>query len=192
MSNEVSKKITTPSGCLSSIRIILLGFMGSGKTTVGQQLHEQLDIPLLEMDTEIIKKSKRTSIPEIFSHEGESHFRELERQVAEESKDTVPLIISCGGGVVDYPLTMKALLASPRSLGIFLETTFTTIEQRLSNTDGRPLFKERSQALQLFNNRLERYHQFADICINTDTLSPEQITQQLLQKVEQQHEFEHK
>lgn len=78
--------------------VYLIGFMGTGKSVVGLKLSRKLNIPLLDMDDEIVRRDGR-SIPEIFAQDGEDAFRDMEeallREIADSDKD---LIVSCGGG----------------------------------------------------------------------------------------------
>ena len=82
--------------------IVLVGFMGSGKTTVGKLLAEQTGMPLVDMDTQIEERAGKT-INEIFAQDGEPHFRALEREMAQELASKTGQIISTGGGIVLNP-----------------------------------------------------------------------------------------
>lgn len=79
--------------------IVLVGFMGTGKTTVGKILASALDMVFLDMDDIIVEREKRT-IPEIFAQSGEHYFRSLERTIAKELSAKQGLVIATGGGIV--------------------------------------------------------------------------------------------
>ena len=84
------------------LNVILIGFMGCGKTTVGQLLAKQLGFEFIDMDQLIVKKAQR-SIPLIFEQEGETGFRAIESSVLDDLARTDRAVISTGGGVVTIP-----------------------------------------------------------------------------------------
>ena len=91
--------------------IALIGFMGSGKTTVGKALARALEMKFVDIDKEIVKLEKRT-VAEIFEQDGEEYFRELERKIIDkESKDN-NIVISTGGGVIIDNANIKKLKES--------------------------------------------------------------------------------
>lgn len=79
------------------IRIILIGYMGAGKTTVGKALAAELGVPFYDLDWYITTRYRR-SIPEIFAERGEEGFRELERKMLHEAAEFEDIVLSCGGG----------------------------------------------------------------------------------------------
>src|SRR5579885_2276130 len=89
--------------------IVLIGFMGSGKSTIAKLLAEKLQYKAIEMDTLIIEKSGRISDTEIFDTDGEVRFRELEVHVAKELQDVTTSVISTGGGAVMNKLVIDYL-----------------------------------------------------------------------------------
>ena len=78
-------------------RIILIGYMGAGKTTVGKALAEELGVPFYDLDWYITMRYRK-SIPEIFAERGEEGFRELERRMLHEAAEFEDVVLSCGGG----------------------------------------------------------------------------------------------
>ncbi len=82
--------------------IVLVGFMGTGKTSAGKILAEQLGMTFLDMDEEIVRREGR-SIPEIFGSDGEAYFREVERSLVRELAEGSGRVIATGGGVVLNP-----------------------------------------------------------------------------------------
>ena len=130
------------------MKISLIGFMGSGKTSVAKVLARKLNLKNIEMDDLVLKKSKRQSIPEIFSKDGEAHFREIEIEVARDLRTEKDKIISTGGGVIMNKITIDYLKENGKI--IFLKTSFKTILDRLINDVSRPLFKDKSKARKLF------------------------------------------
>lgn len=118
--------------------LYLVGFMGTGKSVVGQKIAENLNIPFLDSD-KVIERNEGMQIPEIFEKFGEAHFRELERKFVYEDKPTHSTIISCGGGLV----TNTELLEVIKSTGIVivLYAGIETLLKRISGDMNRPLMK---------------------------------------------------
>ncbi|MBQ3812576.1 MAG: shikimate kinase [Bacteroidales bacterium] len=159
--------------------IALTGYMGSGKSTVGALVADALGCPFIDLDEVIVKKAGR-SIPEIFAADGERGFRRLEKQalektVAKYAENTA--VLSLGGGTVTIPGAVQLLQGS--TLCIYLEASAETLQRRLQGqTDGRPLaddhFAER------LSQREPLYRAAAHITIETEGLSPEEITDEII------------
>lgn len=160
--------------------IALIGFMGSGKSTVAIHLSEKLGFNLREIDNDIINLSHYSTINEIFDYHGEEHFRKLERQAIISAAQGKKQIISCGGGVVASPDAMELLKKS--AIVVFLHADIKTILERLNNNESRPLFRDMEKALVLYAQRLPLYRKYSDLEINTDNISPEQITEIIWKK----------
>ena len=163
------------------MNIVLIGYMGAGKSTVAKLLSEQTGLPVIEIDSEILAQSGLSSISEIFEQKGEAHFRQLEKQAVSATSLKTGVIISCGGGVVMSYDNIAALRKSGKI--IYLATSFNTITQRLNNTDTRPLFQDESMAHLLYQIRLPLYTQYADDVIQTDKLSPAEIANIIASKI---------
>jgi len=162
------------------MKLVLLGFMGSGKSVVGALVAQTLSIPLFEMDNRIVEKSGCSSVQEIFSRYGETHFRALEYEVARETSELDNLVISPGGGVIDYPDTLRALGSTPY-ITLLLDTSWETICTRLSDDAGkRPLFLDREAAKARYERRRPLYLQHASVTIATDKLTIEAVAQQVI------------
>lgn len=158
--------------------IFLVGFMGSGKSTVATKLSERMALPLLEMDDEI-EKLEAKSIKEIFANEGEEFFRQKETELLQSIK--VDAVVSTGGGVVEREQNREAL-----SIGkvIYLQASFETIIQRLSNDKTRPLWAGNEQEKkQKFERRQELYEGVADVVIEVDEKTPEEITEEIMHRL---------
>lgn len=163
------------------MKIVLIGFMGSGKTTVSKLLAEKTKSQLIEMDDEIVKNSGRRSVIEIFEKDGEAHFRKLETDLAKSLIESDSIIISSGGGVVTIPETIENLRKNSKT--IFLETSFDEIAQRLEGDSTRPLFQNRELAKERFENRKSLYHKYADVIIQTDGKTPEAIISEIINEL---------
>lgn len=165
---------------LTHSKIVLIGFMGAGKSAVASILSQNLNLRLVDMDAEILKQSGRASVTEIFDLDGEARFRELEAQVAQSLSVAQNVVISCGGGVVINEANMAAL--SQSGTVIFLETALENILERLLSTEhDRPLLRDRERFEQLFVLRQPLYRQFSDLTIDTDGRSASQVAEAILQ-----------
>ena len=133
--------------------IILTGFMGSGKTTVGTQLARLLGYDFFDVDSHI--EQAHGSITQIFSQHGEAHFRRLEREMLEAAIGAERRVISTGGGIVTV-LENRKSLAGARNVA-FLNLDLPTVIARLEGCTTRPKMAENMQAL--FDARLPLYRQ---------------------------------
>lgn len=155
--------------------IILVGMMGSGKTTVGKELSRLTGLPVLDMDS-VIEEQIGKSIPEIFKEYGEGHFRTLETALLKylegsSNASRGPAIISTGGGVVLSPLN-RAIL---RRLGFvaWLDVTVDVLIERTSRSANRPLLNtpERVNVItDLCNRRAPLYQEASHVRIETSTM----------------------
>lgn len=137
--------------------LFLCGFMGCGKSALGRVLAEQLKMPLIDMDAEIVRQSGMT-IPEIFEQKGESYFRKLEsdmiRTLAQQTS-----IVSCGGGAMVNPI--NALTAKMyNGIIIYLQQSFEVCYERIRNDKNRPIVQNHTkEELQQLFERRERWYQ---------------------------------
>ncbi|MBD3196012.1 MAG: AAA family ATPase [Candidatus Lokiarchaeota archaeon] len=166
--------------------IALIGFMATGKTTIGRKLVEVLDndYKLVETDDIIIQKAGK-SIPEIFREDGEIRFREYEIAVCKEISDLRKVIISCGGGVVLNKINIDYLRKN--AFIVLLNATPEVIYQRVKK-DGeetRPvLYKNdvKHEIEKVLKFREPFYNVAADIIIDTTNKSIDKIVQVIMQK----------
>ena len=159
--------------------IVLIGMMGSGKSTCGRLLADRLGRPFVDCD-EVIEGFAGRSIPEIFEAEGEEGFRELESQVIRELSRQEGLVIATGGGAVLRQANVSAL----RDNGaiVFLNRPAEEIFDSVA-MDGRPLAQEGREAfVATFRRRLPIYRTAADAMI-FDFSSPEATVNEILTKV---------
>jgi shikimate kinase len=129
--------------------------MGAGKTAVGLRLAGRLRLPFVDLDQEIETRAGRT-IGELFRDRGEAAFRALESEILEDVSRGRRSVVATGGGVIERPQNLAAMLRSGRVL--WLNVPFDTLLDRLARGgDERPLFQSPEQAHRLYRSRLAAY-----------------------------------
>lgn len=160
--------------------VILIGFMGSGKTTVGIRLSYRMRRIFEDTDKLIEKKQKR-EIKEIFAAEGEGFFRELETETLLQLEQTVNnRVISVGGGtpVKEENRTILKRLGTV----VYLRIRPDTVYERLKKDTTRPLLQgedPKGKIYQLMESRKEAYESCADVILDVDELSIEEILNEI-------------
>ena len=170
--------------------VALIGFMGAGKTVVGEALAKKLNKEFVELDSLIEHKAGK-SIPEIFQQDGEIAFRELEIEVTKEVVRSKHLVIACGGGIVLNKINIDRL--RNESIIVYLTASPRIILKRvLNNGDERPLLKTPNKALEiqeLLNFRKPFYERAADIKVNTSKLDIDSVVEQIISKLKEDESF---
>jgi shikimate kinase len=162
--------------------IVLLGFMGSGKTTLGKQLALSLGWTFIDLDRFIEAEENRT-IPEIFEKEGEATFRKIESNALKKALNYPHQVIALGGGAPCHPGNLQ--LIREKSVSIYLKISETQLLHRLAwSSTPRPLLNGKSESeTQFYITDLlvtrEPYYLQADIIIESDAISVEMILSQL-------------
>lgn len=165
--------------------LILIGFMGCGKSTLGVSLSKRLDIPFLDTD-KYIEDGQKTSISDIFAKQGEAVFRRLEtdclKELLEKSGDVV---ISTGGGIVICEENRRLL----KELGtaVYVKVSPETVYERLKEDNTRPLLQgtnplEKIKALMQQRSRF--YEEAASVVLEADKKSVEELTQEICSLIE--------
>jgi len=149
--------------------------MGCGKSTLGPLLAKQFDLPFLDIDA-LIEQREGRSISQIFSEQGELHFRQLEQQEINELPD-VPQIVACGGGLPCFEDNLLRLKL--KGLVIYLEAAPEVLYARIQNEMDRPLLQGWPAFEQLFLAR-EACYRGADVIINANS-EPVQLLRELEQ-----------
>jgi shikimate kinase len=166
------------------MKIVLLGYMASGKSTIGREISKKLDMKFIDLD-DYISKREKSSISEIFKVKGEIYFRRIESFYLSEilnSKDS--FILSLGGGTPCYSNNMKLILNSEAS-SIYIKASIITLVARLtSEKNKRPLVAELENdkltefvAKHLFERRF--FYEQASITVITEDKSIEEITTEI-------------
>lgn len=162
--------------------LVLIGFMGSGKTTVGRKLSYRLRMPMEDTDR-LIEQREKKSIRQMFDEEGERFFRACETKLLREltQRAAGPRIYSVGGGTPAEPANRPLL----KELGtvIWLRVRPDTVYRRLRGDTVRPLLQcpdplERIRSL--MEERGQAYRACADVTVDADDMSAAQITEQIL------------
>lgn len=163
--------------------IVLIGFMGSGKTLLSKQLAKQLNRQRVSIDEAIEAKHGKT-IADIFKTLGEAYFRASEEAVVKEFALSQGLIIDCGGGIVINPANIKAL--KQNGVIFLLDVSAQTIYHRLKNDTTRPLLNvpdPQGAIKALLDQRLPLYQHAADFIVDANDPSLEVPLVEILKKV---------
>lgn len=159
--------------------LFLIGFMGTGKTTISEELQKKTGRELLDMDKEIERKEGKT-VSEIFEQEGEDYFRNLETEFLKEMQKKESVIVSCGGGVPLREVNVEEMRKS--GVIVLLSATPQTIYERVKDSHDRPILEENKSAAfiqKLMEKRQPFYQKAADLEICTDGKSVEKIVKEI-------------
>ena len=163
--------------------IVLIGFMGAGKTTISNYLSTLFAMEIVEMD-EIIAKREGMSISDIFEVHGEEYFRDAETNLLIEMQAKTNVVISCGGGV---PLRERNVAEMKKNGKVVLLTAKPeTILDRVKDDHSRPLIENNKSVEfieELMEKRREKYEAAADIIIVTDNKSTLDICNELVDRL---------
>jgi shikimate kinase len=160
--------------------VLLIGFMGAGKSTVAKLVSARLGIPCVDLDR-LVQATDGRSIPEIFQQDGEVAFRERERAALESLADLPPSVIACGGGVVtsdENRATLKAL-----GFVVYLRITAEETLARVGGDPSRPLLAGGGGLLAvttLLNARESLYCAVADAVIDTVGMVPDAVADEIV------------
>ena len=162
--------------------IILIGYRGTGKSTVASLVGAKLDWPVLGMDATLIKRAGKT-IKDIVDQHGWPYFRDCEQQLSGELAAGDRRVIDCGGGVVEREANVVAL----RSCGtvFWLRATPATIVARISGNDERPsltgALSFTDEVVQVLARRTPLYAAMAHVQLNVDGRRPVEIARQIIE-----------
>lgn len=166
--------------------IILIGFMGAGKTTIGRRLSYLVKQPFLDMDQYIEMKEGR-EISQIFEMDGEAAFRKIETiSLKKVKRDRTNYVISTGGGLPVQIDNQKIL--SEMGIIFYLRVKPETIFDRLKNDTKRPLLQgddPKRKIMEMLEIRSPIYEELADYIIDVDEKSFKEIIQEIIQKLEE-------
>jgi shikimate kinase len=155
-------------------RIVLTGFMGSGKSTVGPLVAQRLGWTFVDAD-DVIEAEAGAKIAVLFARHGEPAFRERERATVARVAAGDGLVLALGGGAIEHAATRELLLSTPGTLLVHLEVTLATTLERCSGTEhSRPILADQANLENRYTRRLPLYR-VAHVSIAVDALTPEQV-----------------
>ena len=165
------------------LNVILIGFMGCGKTTVGHLLARQLGFQFIDTDQLIVKKAHR-AIPMIFEQEGEAGFRAFESGVLDDLTGTDRAVIATGGGIITVPDNIRKL----HSLGlvIWINPPEDVLFQRIMRNHDRPLVRTenpRGTVRDLLAVRRPLYTMASDLDVDVSDVTPDEAAYGLAESV---------
>lgn len=166
------------------MKILLIGFMYSGKTTVGKLIAKHFNLDFIDMDQELIASTEYDTIQALFKERGESFFRELETETAKKLGSKDNLVIASGGGIVENPENLE-ILNTVKAQIIYLHCSWEQILARHNSAERyeRPLFEDLRSAKALFESRQSLYENFSDLNIPTEGKSAEEVAELICGKL---------
>jgi shikimate kinase len=164
-------------------KIVFIGPMGAGKTTIGKQVATQLGCDFYDSDR-VLEERTGVSIPLIFELEGEDGFRRRETEVIEELCKNKNIVLATGGGAILRKENRKIL--QKKSLVIFLNASLEQLFERTCKDKNRPLLQAndpKQKLKDLLEQRLSIYEEMADIICKTDNQSIHHTVSDILEKI---------
>ena len=171
------------SGQALTYNLMLIGFMGAGKSTVAKYLNEAYGMEIVEMD-QWIEEREGMKISEIFAKHGEPYFRNLETGLLIELQEKKNVIISCGGGVPMREENVREMKKNGRT--VLLTATPETILARVQDNDDRPLLhgnKNVEFIRDMMEKRREKYEAAADLKVATDGKTAQEIGEEIMTRL---------
>lgn len=162
-------------------RIVLIGPMGAGKTTVGAEVARRLDCSFADTD-QLIEADQGKSISEIFIEDGEPHFRLVEESIVIDALLAESGVLSLGGGAVANYATQNAI-ANSSAKKIFLDISLSAVSPRVGFDSARPLLmvNPRQKWAELMNARRPIYESLADLKIDVSEKTVDEIASQIVE-----------
>jgi shikimate kinase len=167
-------------------KIVLVGMMGAGKTSVGKALAQRLDVAFVDTDSEIEARAGCT-VRDLFSDRGEPYFRDLEAEVLRDVlAETAPAVVACGGGVVTQAPNRAALVNAPGARVVWLRARPETLTGRTRQQPHRPLLDDDplTSLRRLDAQRAAWYAEVADDVIDVDDVTTVRVVRHLLDLID--------
>jgi shikimate kinase len=153
-------------------RVVLTGFMGAGKSTIGRLLASRLNWQFLDLDAHLEARTGAT-IPQLFERHGEAHFRRLESTALASALGHDHTVLALGGGTPEELTNRLLLEQTPATFTIFLDAPFPTLFDRCMLQDiARPVLEDPTAAEQRYQRRHPLYRRLANLTIATADLNP--------------------
>ena len=144
------------------MKIVLCGFMGCGKSSIGRNLSKVLGIEFIDMDRYIEAKEELT-VSEIFAQKGEAEFRLLETEAIKELMEKDNIVVASGGGTVMNPLNIEEFHKGNAKI-YFLDVPLAALQERLKNDKRRPLLQKPNRREVIETLYKERYDKYLNAC----------------------------
>jgi len=170
VSDPLSGREAAPGGA-SPTRIVLVGFMGVGKTTVGHELAQQLGWTFGDLDDWIVERNG-CSVADMFRDKGEPFFRDQERLAAEATLERTRHVVGAGGGAFVQPVTRDILRQGAKV--VWLTCDLDMVLHRIKPDGSRPLAADRERMRALMAQR-ETSYRMADLAMDTTNVPPEEV-----------------
>ncbi|HAT65521.1 MAG TPA: shikimate kinase [Flavobacteriaceae bacterium] len=172
------------------MKLVLIGYMGSGKSLLGKHLSKVMNIPFQDLDA-YIETSENASISQLFETKGEIYFRKKEALLLQKIlSENFKLILATGGGTPCYGAVMEDLLRSNNVLTVYLKCSVDTLVERLwKEKESRPLISH-INSKEVLNDFIRKhlfernyYYNQANIIVGCDGLSEKEIVEKILFKL---------
>lgn len=169
------------------MKLLLIGYMGSGKSLIGKMLAQAMQLPFYDLDT-LIESNYGAPIPTIFSEKGEIYFRKLEAKILRETLESNQnCVVALGGGTPCYAQNMQAINAKQDAFSIYLQTDLPVLVERLlSELKSRPLIahlKSKEDLTDFVRKHLfdrSPYYMEAKLKIKTSAFTPAQVVEKIV------------
>lgn len=168
---------------MTNKKIVFIGMMGSGKTTIARLLAEKLNLAFFDMD-KIFTQKFNISISEFFKEFGEEKFRNEETNILKQALVNDNFVLSCGGGVI-LKKENRDLIFKEDNITIFLKANPETIYNRIKNDTSRPLLmvENPKKEIEHILKKREEFYNLAKITIQTDNKTTNEITEEIFSKL---------
>jgi shikimate kinase len=162
--------------------VFLTGFMGAGKSTVGQLTANLLKIPFVDLDERIVQQEKR-EIKKIFAEEGEEYFRDCETDLLITLKKEAVAVYATGGGIVVRDVNREAMTSMGRI--VYLSASWQTLQERLMHSVDRPLVSPEKnwEALKALWVKRQEFYSDADIIVSVDGCTPMEVARKIFDEL---------
>lgn len=158
--------------------IVLIGFMGAGKTTVGQLLAGQLGLPFIDIDA-VIEERSGQPVRQIFAEKGEPAFRAIEHETVAGLLGGPAAVLALGGGAVEHPET-RALLRCAHV--VYLHVGYSAALLRVGGDDDRPMLR-RPDLEAIYQRRLPAYEAVSTLTVATDGREPDAVSRDIIEQL---------